>query len=194
MAKNKSDFVTKIKNKIKNYEFRPIHLLPITFGVCLVVFFAYVFIVTSPNGTVNGDRCDGIMKLEKSVIEQTVDNYTNDKVSSVSIKIECRTVKISVHFIETATIDDAKKIAAEVLAALDSNVDYEKGVNSKYTGMFTSIDDQIAYDVSFVLYGSTQGFPIFGSKIYSSDDINFSDANEKDPALADKLRNKETAE
>lgn len=194
----KAKKVKKVKVKKKSI-FTALNLFIATIALTVIVgvsFIAYVFIASSNDGPVYGERCASAIALDSEIISE-VEKATleNEKVSHANIDVECLTVKITLTFIDDTTSADGESIALETLKALDEALGKDEFEGSIYSEAFNLHKDENQYDVEFILKstGDTD-FPIFGQKHPSSDKVSFTGSNPANADTTNSLIEEETEE
>lgn len=188
MAKKKP--TKKNKGKIK-----PIYIAIGLFVAIVVLMMGYVWIVSSHDGPVYGHRCEGMTEISDETMTSVVDERkANDSaLADLSIEIDCKTIKINMTMAEDVDEESAKQSAIAILSALDSSVGLSKSNSeSQYSDLFGTANGKTQYHVDFVIKGSSDVYPIFGTKHPLSDEINFTLNTARDPDLVEKLQEQQT--
>lgn len=169
----------------KQFKFKPIYLVPITFVLIIIIFVGWMILSSRENGPVYGDRCSGLLPLEQNVLQETTDEIknNNEKITELAIEKNCRSINVDFTLTAESSADDAKAISKSIIESIDKKAGAVKtNENSAYTDIFgvTDIDtenERNQYDVNFIIQVSDDkeddAFPIFASKHPGSDDIQF---------------------
>lgn len=193
MDNSKEELKNKSKNKKKKFRFKAIYLIPIIFVMSCLAFAYYIFSSTQSDGPIYGNRCANVLEIDASkLIEAQAAIANNEKLSSVSIEKNCLAVKITLTFKDDVSVEDAKKIATEATKTLDQTLGFEKNnASDSYSKIFGVDGDRRQYDIQLTLYGSSEGFPVFGNKHYQSNEIQYTDSNAKSQELVNELTTSE---
>ena len=180
---------TSTKKKKKKYKFRWGHIIPAILVLVCLIFAFYIYSSTKTNGPVYGQRCQSALTLDESKINAAKDLIQQDaSIENVTIEVTCLTVKMDFTMASGVSIEDAKTIATNALATLDSTLGYEKNSEKDtYSKVFSMDGDTRQYDVEMIIYGDQAGYPIFATKQYKNNDITFTDANVKDQSVVDSI-------
>lgn len=184
IKKKKSKKVNSNKNNKKSFS-----LYAFLFTVCLVFivgvsFLIYIFVASTNDGPVYGDRCISAIALDNSVMNDIVKEVKElDEVTDAKIEADCLTLKITLYFVDGIESELAKTIATDSLQSLDTALGRDLYEDSIYSEVFNMYKGENQYDVTFILISNeNDAFPIFGQKHTSKDEISFTGA---DPANED---------
>ncbi len=174
----------KKKGKIKKWQIVLIALISL-----IIVFLIYIFVASgNSDGPVYGKRCEKLVSIDKSQFSQVESNVVaNDKVEQLKIEKHCRTIKMTFKYTEGTTANDAISIATDALHQLDDALGKEKSSGASWSQVFNKANGRMQYDVDFVLKGSGDDFPVFGTKHAGVDNISFTSAAVKDQETTDKV-------
>lgn len=191
---NKNQATKKTKRK---YTFKWIHLIPITFVVCVIGFGIYIVSSLNTSGPVYAKRCSSGIKIEETKLTEASDAIKNiNGIADAKVSVDCLIVKLSLNLNDDVDIAMAKEISTEATHELDRVLGFEKNSEEDaYSKIFSTDGNKRQYDLELILYGTQEGFPVFGTKQYLNNDITFTDANPKDEALVENIySNQETIE
>lgn len=187
----------KKSTKKKKKKIKPIYIAVGLFIAIVVLMMGYVWAVSSHDGPVYGHRCEGMTEISETTIASVVDERKeNDSaLDDLSIHVDCKTIKIDMTMADEVDEDSARESAVAILTALDNSVGLSKSNSeSQYSDLLGTANGKTQYHVDFVIKGSTDVYPIFGTKHPSSDEINFTLNTARDPDLVEKLQEQQAAE
>lgn len=177
------------KNKRKGIKTWQIVLIVIM--IPIVLFFGYIFFLTTNDGPVFGNRCEGLTAINIDAKTSTV-NAMKKKYSSIkdmSIEIICRQIKVDIEFKDKMKVSDAKKIAEESVKLLDDNVGLPKN-GKTYSNLLGYIKNEAQYDVElYMLSNNSSDFPIYGTKHHSKQSFSYTYASVKHKDSKNKAEN-----
>ncbi len=176
------------KKKFK-YKPRLWHFVLLAFVIGVGGFMTWVYIVSSHDGPIYGDRCASAIAIDQASIDSTVATIKeNEAVQDVIIEVECNTIKFTMTFVDDTSSKDGQTIAKDALLTLDDTIGNEKVEDSKYSNLFTYTEENNQYDVSFVLRSNGDSdYPIFGQKHPTSESIAFTGSNPADQDTTDAI-------
>lgn len=188
-SKNKKTSNHINKKSKKNFKFKPIYIIPIVFVICCIMFGYYIFSSTRDNGPEYGQRCENVLEIDPKKLEEAKAAIEeNDKIASLTLEKNCLAVKMIFRMVDGVPIDQAKQIAIDATHTLDDTLGYEKNnPQDPYSKIFGMDGDRRQYDIQISILSNGEGYPIFGDKQYQMNDIQFTDANAKNPELASEL-------
>ena len=196
-SKEKTKKNKKNKKDKKKRVFRIWHIFALLFVLIVGGAVAYVFVSTNNNGPVYGDRCKGILAVNKEAFSETESEIgAKPEISSIAITKSCRSMDIVITYKDNINSQQATAIATETLQTLDRKLGIPKtNPEDAYSEAFGFSEGRGQYNVNFRLRseGQDQDFPIFGTKQPKVNDISFTKRSVADPETTDKV-NKQKSE
>lgn len=192
LNKKKPPVIKKAK-KVKKTKKRRMNGWLITILLMMIVgisFLAYVFIASSNNGPVYGDRCASSIAIEQTIIDEFIDEHIeNEMIESLSLSVECLTLKLSITFVDDTTSKDGKTLAKELIEKFDNAIGLEKEEDQKYSEIFST------FDVEFILQSTGDSdYPMFGTKHKNNDSFSFTGSNPANEETTNSLIEEEIEE
>lgn len=176
VASKKVKQPTKVTTKPTKKKKVRINFFAVTIALIFVVgvsFLAYVFIASSNDGPVYGDRCASAITLEQSVVDEFINlKLEDEKVQKLSIDVNCLTLKVAITFVDDITSDEGTEFATNLLKEFDVAIGKEIVEEKTYSELFD------IFDVEFILQSSGDtDYPIFGTKHKSKESISYTGSN-----------------
>lgn len=166
----------------------------IVFGIIAVLVLLcgfYLYTALKDEGPVYGDRCAGLVTVQKSVLDDTMNEAKSkhDSIASIHIETACKQFKIDIQFNKGTSVSTAEDISKDVIKILDSKGGQASYKDSNYTELLNKHDGVKQYEVNLYLTGGNDtDYPIYGTKQAGKDDISYTLASVKDKASADKAK------
>lgn len=179
------------KKKTKKFQWKPWHFICIGLIVLVLAFFVYIFFISSNEGPVYGSRCEGVVEIDRSYIDETIKDMTaeNSEIQSLTIEIACKQLKVDILFKDKMKTKAAKSIAEKVVQTLDAKVGKEKDKGKTYSHLFGYEKKVAQYEVNLFLESNdSKDFPIYGTKHVQKDKFSYTLASIKDKESYDKAR------
>lgn len=106
----------------------------IVLGIVAVLVLAlgiYLYSALKDEGAIYGDRCEGLVTVQKSVLDDTVNEAKSkhSSIASMDIETACKQFKVDIEFTNGTSVKTAEEISKDVVKILDS-----KGGQSAYEG------------------------------------------------------------
>lgn len=171
---------TKKKFKLKIW-----HCVIAAMALLVVIFLVYCMIMTNESGPVYGDRCKGMLTIDKKYRTQTISTIKSkySQVKSMDMEIACKELKIDITFESGMSTAKAKSIGEEAAKTLDGLVGRSKVSGSSYSDLFGTYKNVNQYEVDLYMTSSnSDDFPIYGTKHVGTDSYNYTLASVKDAA------------
>lgn len=184
-----------VSKKKKKFEWKWWHYVLIGLGALLIVFMIYIFAVTSNDGPVYGERCEGIETISNDLIKAAEEDAkkAHSEIASLDYEIACRQLKVDIVFNDGTSTKKAKSIAEDAVQILDKLVGKSKEEGKTYSNLFGTIDGVTQYEVNLYLKcEDNDDFPIYGTKNVQNDEFSYTLASIKDKDSYNKA--KETLE
>lgn len=160
-------------------------------AVLVLAFGIYLYSALKDEGPVYGDRCEGLVTVQKSVLDDTM-NEAKAKYSSIaSINIEtaCKQFKVDIDFNNGTSAKTAEEVSKEVVKILDSKGGQSAYEGSHYTELLNKHNGVKQYEVNLYLTGGNDtDYPIYGTKQAGKDDIGFTLSSVKDQESTNKAK------
>ncbi len=184
----KEEAVKNTKQK-KKFRFRLWHGVVLFFVIAVAAFTTWIYIASSNDGPIYGDRCASALAIDSAHISGTTEAIkTMVEVQDAVVEIECTKIKISITFVDNTTSAKAQEIAAIAVGLLDNTVGRPKVDGSNYSDLLTNVEGGNAYDVEIIMRSNGDSdFPIFAQKHPSSDSIYYTGANPANQATTDEI-------
>lgn len=186
------NFMAKINNlmtRIKKFKWKKWHFVCIGFVVLCLMFLFYIIFASSNEGPVYGNRCEGIMEIERSHIDQTIEEIQkkHSDIQTISMEIACKQLKVDIVFKDKMNKKDAQVIAEEAVQVLDKHVGKTKDKGKTYSHLFGYENNVTQYEVNLFLESNDSAdFPIYGTKHVQNDKFSYTYASVRDKASRDK--------
>ena len=180
-----------VSKKKKKFEWKWWHYVLIGLGVLFIIFMVYIFAVTSGDGPVYGDRCEGIETISNDLIKAATEDAkkAHSEIASLDYEIACRQLKVDIVFNDGTSTKKAKSIAEDAVQILDKLVGKSKDEGKTYSNLFGTIDGVTQYEVNLYLKcEDNEDFPIYGTKNVQNDEFSYTLASVKDKDSYEKAR------
>lgn len=188
---DEEDIEPMVKKKKGKFVWKWWHYLLIALGVLFILFMVYIFILSSNDGPVYGNRCEGIVEISKDLKTAAIDTAKKDhsEIKDIDIEIACKQLKIDITYQENMKAKDAEKIAEDVVLTLDKLVGKPKENGKTYSTLLGKIDNVSQYEVNlFLVSEKSEDFPIYGTKHVQNDEFSYTLASIKDKDSYEKAR------
>ena len=98
-------------------------------AVLVLAFGIYLYSALKDEGPVYGDRCEGLVTVQKSVLDDTMNEAKSkySSIASIDIETACKQFKVDIVFNNGTSAKTAEEVSKEVVKILDS-----KGGQSAY--------------------------------------------------------------
>lgn len=168
--------------------------LYIVLGIVAVLVLAcgiYLYGALKDEGPVYGDRCAGLVTVQKSVLDDTMNEAKSkyQSIASINIETACKQFKIDIAFNDGTSAKTAEEVSKDVIKILDSKGGQAAYQDSSYSELLNKHNGVKQYEVNLYLTGGNDtDYPIYGTKQAGKDDIAFTLASVRDQASADKAK------
>ena len=142
-------------------------------------------------GAIYGDRCEGLVTVQKSVLDDTVNEAKSkhSSIASMNIETACKQFKVDIEFTNGTSVKTAEEISKDVIKILDSKGGQSAYEGSDYTELLNKHNGVKQYEVNLYLTGGNDtDFPMYGTKQAGKDDIAFTLASVKDQETTNKAK------
>lgn len=166
----------------------------IVLGVVAVLVLAlgiYLYSALKDEGAIYGERCEGLVTVQKSVLDDTVNEAKSkhSSIASMNIETACKQFKVDIEFTNGTSVKTAEQISKDVVKILDSKGDQSAYEGSDYTELLNKHNGVKQYEVNLYLTGGNDtDFPMYGTKQAGKDDIAFTLASVKDQETTNKAK------
>ena len=176
MDEETEDFVGEdnysMAKKKKKFVWKWWHYVLIGLSVLFIAFMVYIFALSDNDGPVFGNRCEGIVEINKDLMTSAADTtkqkYT--EINKINFEIQCRQLKVDIDFKAGMDTKKAQEIAEEAVLTLDGLVGKTKEEGKKYSTLFSKINNVAQFEVNLYLTSTDSGdFPIYGTKHTQND-------------------------
>lgn len=166
----------------------------IVLGIVAVLVLAlgiYLYSALKDEGPIYGDRCEGLVTVQKSVLDDTVNEAKSkhSSIASMNIETACKQFKVDIEFTNGTSVKTAEEISKDVVKILDSKGGQSAYEGSDYTELLNKHNGVKQYEVNLYLTGGNDtDFPMYGTKQAGKDDIAFTLASVKDQETTNKAK------
>ena len=152
-------------------------------AVLVLAFGIYLYSALKDEGPVYGDRCEGLVTVQKSVLDDTMNEAKSkySSIASIDIETACKQFKVDIVFNNGTSAKTAEEVSKEVVKILDS-----KGGQSAYEG--SSYSELLNKHNGVKQYEVNTDYPIYGTKQAGKDDIGFTLSSVKDQETTNKAK------
>ncbi len=160
-------------------------------AVLVLAFGIYLYSALKDEGAIYGDRCEGLVTVQKSVLDDTVNEAKSkySSIASMNIETACKQFKIDIEFNNGTSVKTAQEVSKEVVKILDSKGGQSAYEGSSYTELLNKHNGVKQYEVNLYLTGGNDtDFPMYGTKQAGKDDIGFTLASVKDQETTNKAK------
>lgn len=175
---------TFVVKKKKKFVWKWWHYALIGVGVLFIAFTIYILTVSSNEGPVYGNRCEGLeTEINKDLRVAAADTIKTkySEVKTITMDIECKQLKVDIIFKDGMNTKKAKTIAEEAVKTLDDLVGKAKDNGKTYSTLFGYINNSPQYEVNLFLSSTnSEDFPIYGTKHTQNDEFSYTLASVKD--------------
>ena len=173
-----------VKPKKKKKRLKIWHVVLTLFVVAVVAFFLYIFVFSGNNsGPVYGERCVKLLNVDKNAIAQVESQIEQD----VTIKVSCRTIKLTYQLADNIQVDTAKSLVESSLHTFDDAMGQSKDDGATWSQLLNKANGRLQYDLEIIVKSNGESdFPLFGTKHAGVDAITYTGQNVRDQASADK--------
>lgn len=148
----------------------------------VVAFTGSMIYMAREDGPVYGNRCKGLVHVDKSVLTKTISEVKakNKLINTINISIQCKEFKFDIDFNHATTEAQAKNICKSAVQTLDKNANQKSYKGSKYSVLLNKVNGVKQFECDFYLTcAKGDSWPIYGTKMAGSDSFNFSNAKIK---------------
>lgn len=166
----------------------------IVLGIVAVLVLAlgiYLYSALKDEGPVYGDRCEGLVTVQKSVLDDTMNEAKSkySSIASIDIETACKQFKVDIVFNNGTSAKTAEEVSKEVVKILDSKGGQSAYEGSSYSELLNKHNGVKQYEVNFYLTGGNDtDYPIYGTKQAGKDDIGFTLSSVKDQETTNKAK------
>ncbi len=166
----------------------------IVLGIVAVLVLAlgiYLYSALKDEGPVYGDRCEGLVTVQKSVLDDTMNDAKSkySSIASIDIETACKQFKLDIVFNNGTSAKTAEEVSKEVVKILDSKGGQSAYEGSSYSELLNKHNGVKQYEVNFYLTGGNDtDYPIYGTKQAGKDDIGFTLSSVKDQETTNKAK------
>ena len=160
-------------------------------AVLVLAFGIYLYSALKDEGAIYGDRCEGLVTVQKSVLDDTVNEAKSkySSIASMNIETACKQFKIDIEFNNGTSVKTAEEVSKEVVKILDSKGGQSAYEGSSYTELLNKHNGVKQYEVNLYLTGGNDtDFPMYGTKQAGKDEIGFTLASVKDQETTNKAK------
>ena len=171
-------------------KFKTIYLVPVIFLLVVVAIGLSVFQSLFQDGPIYGERCTGVTEIATEDVEVAQSSITSNysSIDELQIEVKCKTIAVDLVLKEGANEQSVSEICDAILTAIDEEVGLSKSNSeSKYSDLFGTYNGKTQYHVDFIIEGSEDIFPIFGTKHPSTDEITYTYNTPVNQELVDEL-------
>ena len=166
----------------------------IVLGIVAVLVLAlgiYLYSALKDEGAIYGDRCEGLVTVQKSVLDDTMNEAKSkySSIASIDIETACKQFKVDIVFNNGTSAKTAEEVSKEVVKILDSKGGQSAYEGSSYSELLNKHNGVKQYEVNFYLTGGNdKDYPIYGTKQAGKDDIGFTLSSVKDQETTNKAK------
>ena len=160
-------------------------------AVLVLAFGIYLYSALKDEGPVYGDRCEGLVTVQKSVLDGTMNEAKSkySSIASIDIETACKQFKVDIVFNNGTSAKTAEEVSKEVVKILDSKGGQSAYEGSSYSELLNKHNGVKQYEVTFYLTGGNDtDYPIYGTKQAGKDDIGFTLSSVKDQETTNKAK------
>ncbi len=160
-------------------------------AVLVLAFGIYLYRALKDEGPVYGDRCEGLVTVQKSVLDDTMNEAKSkySSIASIDIETACKQFKVDIVFNNGTSAKTAEEVSKEVVKILDSKGGQSAYEGSSYSELLNKHNGVKQYEVNFYLTGGNDtDYPIYGTKQAGKDDIGFTLSSVKDQETTNKAK------
>ncbi|WP_298092949.1 hypothetical protein [uncultured Catenibacterium sp.] len=160
-------------------------------AVLLLAFGIYLYSALRDEGPVYGDRCEGLVTVQKSVLDDTMNEAKSkySSIASIDIETACKQLKVDITFNNGTSVKTAEEVSKEVVKILDSKGGQAAYEGSSYSELLNKHNGVKQYEVNLYLTGGNDtDYPIYGTKQAGKDDIGFTLSSVKDQETTNKVK------
>lgn len=160
-------------------------------AVLVLAFGIYLYSALKDEGPVYGDRCEGLVTVQKSVLDDTMNEAKSkySSIASIDIETACKQFKVDIVFNNGTSAKTAEEVSKEVVKILDSKGGQSAYEGSSYSELLNKHNGVKQYEVNFYLTGGNDtDYPIYGTKQAGKDDIGFTLSSVKDQETTNKAK------
>lgn len=160
-------------------------------AVLVLAFGIYLYSALRDEGPVYGDRCEGLVTVQKSVLDDTMNEVKSkySSIASMNIETACKQFKVDITFNNGTSTKTAEAVSKEVVKILDSKGGQAAYEGSSYSELLNKHNGVKQYEVNFYLTGGNDtDYPIYGTKQAGKDDIGFTLSSVKDQESTNKAK------
>ncbi len=160
-------------------------------AVLVLAFGIYLYSALKDEGPVYGDRCEGLVAVQKSVLDDTMNEAKSkySSIASIDIETACKQFKVDIVFNNGTSAKTAEEVSKEVVKILDSKGGQSAYEGSSYSELLNKHNGVKQYEVNFYLTGGNDtDYPIYGTKQAGKDDIGFTLSSVKDQETTNKAK------
>lgn len=160
-------------------------------AVLVLAFGIYLYSALKDEGPVYGDRCEGLVTVQKSVLDDTMNEAKSkySSIASIDIETACKQFKVDIVFNNDTSAKTAEEVSKEVVKILDSKGGQSAYEGSSYSELLNKHNGVKQYEVNFYLTGGNDtDYPIYGTKQAGKDDIGFTLSSVKDQETTNKAK------
>ncbi|WP_295090795.1 hypothetical protein [uncultured Catenibacterium sp.] len=160
-------------------------------AVLLLAFGIYLYSALRDEGPVYGDRCEGLVTVQKSVLDDTMNEakFKYSSIASIDIETACKQLKVDITFNNGTSVKTAEEVSKEVVKILDSKGGQAAYEGSSYSELLNKHNGVKQYEVNLYLTGGNDtDYPIYGTKQAGKDDIGFTLSSVKDQETTNKVK------
>ena len=160
-------------------------------AVLVLAFGIYLYSALKDEGPVYGDRCEGLVTVQKSVLDDTMNEAKSkySSIASIDIETACKQFKVDIVFNNGTSAKTAQEVSKEVVKILDSKGGQSAYEGSNYSELLNKHNGVKQYEVNLYLTGGNDtDYPIYGTKQAGKDDIGFTLSSVKDQETTNKAK------
>lgn len=160
-------------------------------AVLVLAFGIYLYSALKDEGPVYGDRCEGLVTVQKSVLDDTMNEAKSkySSIASIDIETACKQFKVDIVFNNGTSAKTAEEVSKEVVKILDSKGGQSAYEGSSYSELLNKHNGVKQYEVNLYLTGGNDtDYPIYGTKQAGKDDIGFTLSSVKDQETTNKAK------
>ena len=160
-------------------------------AVLVLAFGIYLYSALRDEGPVYGDRCEGLVTVQKSVLDDTMNEAKSkySSIASMNIETACKQFKVDITFNNGTSAKTAEAVSKEVVKILDSKGGQAAYEGSSYSELLNKHNGVKQYEVNFYLTGGNDtDYLIYGTKQAGKDDIGFTLSSVKDQESTNKAK------
>ena len=124
-------------------------------AVLVLAFGIYLYSALRDEGPVYGDRCEGLVTVQKSVLDDTMNEAKSkySSIASMNIETACKQFKVDITFNNGTSAKTAEAVSKEVVKILDSKGGQAAYEGSSYSELLNKHNGVKQYEVNFYLTG-----------------------------------------